>query len=118
MNVVGIGTDIVKVKRFIRWNQKSRKQLRRIFSENELQDIFVEPALISQRFATRFAAKEALYKAFCQSYDNFDFPFITFCRYASVEKSDNIAFLVDWEFQNNFGTTKKEKKCFGCGGWI
>lgn len=98
MNVVGIGTDIVKVARFGHWRQKSRKQLSRIFSEKELEDIFVEPELISQRFATRFAAKEALYKAFCQSFEKFNLPFITFCRHVSVQKSDNIAFLVDWAF--------------------
>ncbi len=97
MNVIGIGTDIVKVSRFENWQHKSCRQLRRIFSEDELKDVFAESHLISQRFATRFAAKEALYKAFCYSTPNFKIPLITFCRHVSVKKGDKLVFIVDRE---------------------
>jgi phosphopantetheine--protein transferase-like protein len=97
MNVIGIGTDIVAVRRFAHWHEKSCKQLRRIFSEEELSDIFKEPSLTSQRFATRFAAKEALYKALCQANVNWRVPFLFFCSQVSVNKSSTVAFIVNWD---------------------
>ena len=61
--IIGIGVDIVDVKRFesiiYRWRERF---LRRIFTESEIRycNTKKHPA---QRFATRFAAKEAFIKA-------------------------------------------------------
>jgi len=61
--IIGIGVDIVDVKRFesiiYRWRERF---LRRIFTDKEIRycNTKKHPA---QRFATRFAAKEAFVKA-------------------------------------------------------
>lgn len=61
--IIGIGIDIVDVKRFetiiYRWQHKF---LKRIFTDSEIRycNTKKHPA---QRFATRFAAKEAFIKA-------------------------------------------------------
>ena len=61
--IIGIGVDIVDVKRFesiiYRWRERF---LRRIFTDKEIRycNTKKHPA---QRFATRFAAKEAFIKA-------------------------------------------------------
>ncbi len=61
--IIGIGVDIVDVKRFesiiYRWREQF---LRRVFTDKEIKycNTKKHPA---QRFATRFAAKEAFIKA-------------------------------------------------------
>ncbi len=61
--ILGIGVDLVDVRRFesiiYRWQQKF---LRRVFTDKEIRycNTKKHPA---QRFATRYAAKEALIKA-------------------------------------------------------
>jgi len=61
--IIGIGVDIVDVKRFesiiYRWRERF---LRRVFTDKEIKycNTKKHPA---QRFATRFAAKEAFIKA-------------------------------------------------------
>ncbi|MBN1282521.1 MAG: holo-ACP synthase [Proteobacteria bacterium] len=61
--IIGIGVDLVDVKRFesiiYRWRERF---LRRVFTENEIRycNTKKHPA---QRFATRFAAKQAFVKA-------------------------------------------------------
>ncbi len=64
--IVGIGTDIVEVARFIPWITAPHKQLTSIFSEQEIIDCIISGAQaqqIAEKLAARFAAKEALYKA-------------------------------------------------------
>ncbi len=61
--IIGIGVDLVDVRRFetmiFRWQQRF---LRRVFTDNEIRycNTKKHPA---QRFATRYAAKEAFIKA-------------------------------------------------------
>lgn len=62
--ILGIGVDVVEVERFKTWVDYPLQQLLRIFSQSELDSIFnVETELRIQRMASRFAAKEAFYKA-------------------------------------------------------
>ncbi|MFH1829934.1 MAG: holo-ACP synthase [Pseudomonadota bacterium] len=61
--IIGIGVDLIDVRRFesiiFRWKQRF---LRRVFTDNEIRycNTKKHPA---QRFATRYAAKEAFIKA-------------------------------------------------------
>ena len=64
--ILGIGTDVVQVSRFERWRKYKKEQLLRIFSPQELNDCFVEGVLNIEKLASRFAAKEAFFKAFSQ----------------------------------------------------
>ncbi len=61
--ICGIGVDAVAIKRFAHWHQFSQKQLLKIFTPYELAYSLGSPLKTAERFAVRFAAKEALYKA-------------------------------------------------------
>ena len=63
MNIFGIGTDIVNIKRIERSLKRSGKRFKnKIFSKNEI--IYCEKKVNPAEFyAKRFAAKEALSKA-------------------------------------------------------
>jgi holo-[acyl-carrier protein] synthase len=61
--IVGIGVDIIEVDRIRRIvSRQGQRFLRRVFTEKEIQYSrrYAHP---DQRFATRFAAKEAVLKA-------------------------------------------------------
>lgn len=61
--IVGIGVDIVDIHRFDAWHTKSRSSLARIFSESEIDYCLAVAAKSAERFAIRYAAKEAFFKA-------------------------------------------------------
>jgi len=58
-----IGIDLVEVERFKAWHLYTRQQLRRVFSVQEIEHCCAIRAKSAERFAVRFAAKEALFKA-------------------------------------------------------
>ena len=60
--IYGIGIDIVQVSRFNGWILKPHKILNKIFSESELKQAF-SCENSSEFLASRFAAKEAFFKA-------------------------------------------------------
>jgi len=61
--IQGLGLDAVEIERFASWHTKSIKELSSVFSANEISYALASPAHSAERFAARFAAKEALYKA-------------------------------------------------------
>lgn len=63
-----VGVDIVQVSRFEKWKRWSDVQLKRVFSTEEISYAKSNQLFCAQRFAVRFAAKEAFFKAFCQLY--------------------------------------------------
>lgn len=63
MVIKGIGTDIIEVQRFSQWHTYSLQKLKRIFSVDEINYCLQIPTNSAQRFAVRFAAKEAMVKA-------------------------------------------------------
>jgi len=90
--ILGIGTDIVEVKRFAVWKNYSETQLLRVFSKDELQDCLTGDTLNLQKMASRFAAKEAFYKALSQALVNLGFTKNTFlflfcCQHVKVAKT-------------------------------
>jgi holo-[acyl-carrier protein] synthase len=61
--MVGLGIDAVDIERFTGWSSKNHTQLERVYTRHELQYCLSVPEKAAERFAVRFAAKEALYKA-------------------------------------------------------
>ena len=61
-DMIGIGTDIVSVKRF-KGIEKKRAMLEKIFTEKEIA-YALSKAVSAETFAGHFAAKEAIIKAF------------------------------------------------------
>jgi len=80
--MVSIGIDLVDIDRCRHWAFKSKKQLSRLFSEQEIEYCLSIPTKSSERFAARFAAKEALYKALSPL--SLKIPFLTLCKQSEI----------------------------------
>jgi phosphopantetheine--protein transferase-like protein len=65
--ILGIGVDIAEIDRFKPWCSYSSEQLSRIFSPKELEQCKRNGKLSADRLASRFAAKEAFFKALSAS---------------------------------------------------
>lgn len=65
--ILGVGCDIVATVRFVSWIEKSVEQQLRVFSQAELDELnkLSSKEAQAQFLASRFAVKEAFYKAFC-----------------------------------------------------
>ena len=90
--ILGIGMDIVEIKRFDTWHTYSQTKLKKIFSDTEIAYCLSSPLKSSERFAARFAAKEALYKAWVHAFKE-KIPFLTLCKQASIMHS-NLGFPI------------------------
>ncbi len=62
-SIKGIGIDAIEIERFRHWHLYKAAQLVKIFTAKELSYCLSNPAKSAERFAARFAAKEALFKA-------------------------------------------------------
>lgn len=76
--ILGIGIDSVAIGRFVTWHQHP-KRVARIFSPEEITYCTSVPAKSAERFALRFAAREAVYKALCTAGLSCP-PFLTLCK--------------------------------------
>jgi len=61
--ILGVGIDLVNVSRLSSWTLFKQEQLLKVFSESELADCRKPGGFDTKRLASRFAAKEAFYKA-------------------------------------------------------
>jgi len=84
--ILGIGVDVVDIERFALWHTYSEKKLSRIFSAEEIVYCLSQQNKSAERFAVRFAAREALYKALCSAYPNNKLPFLTLCAHTTIKK--------------------------------
>jgi len=85
--ILGIGIDIIDIDRFAQWHRLPPHQLQRIFSDAEIAYCLSNPTKITERFAVRFAAREAFYKALCQYQPSHAIPFLTLCKLLQVDTS-------------------------------
>lgn len=98
MALIGIGIDVVEVHRFTHWRNKSETSLRRLFSAEELAYCLQESSKSAERFAVRFAAREALFKAL-QRLVRAPMPFLKFCRFVQIRQGryGKPEIVVAWE---------------------
>ena len=71
--ILGIGTDLVEINRFALWHNYSDAQLQKIFVVSEIEQYkkLLDKKLYHQAatfLASRYAVKEAFYKALCAAY--------------------------------------------------
>ena len=92
--ICGIGVDSVEIERFAGWSDYSLKKLSRIFSDEEIEYCLQQKNKISERFAVRFAAREALFKAFSYAFPNYTIPFLTLCARVVICKKNGKPFIV------------------------
>lgn len=86
--ILGIGVDIVDIQRFELWHTYAIKKLLRIFSQEEIDYCLEKTDKSAERFAVRFAAREALYKALSYVQSNQKIPFLTLCARTTITKID------------------------------
>ena len=101
--ILGIGCDIVNVDRFVSWRSRSVDQLGRVYTEQELAT-YARTAKPLEFLASRFAAKEAFYKALCGAFaklalpeDRLSFAFVRTCVGVENAPSGLPSLSVDWE---------------------
>jgi holo-[acyl-carrier protein] synthase len=96
--IKGIGIDIVDIERFSHWHQYQSAQLQRIFSIEEIAHCLEYGKLSAGRFAVRFAAREAFFKAIQAAYPK-PLPFLTCCKavYLSNNKQGTPQLTINWE---------------------
>ncbi len=95
----GIGIDAVDIQRFASWRTKSDKALEKILTSEEITYCRSEPLLSAERFAGRFAAREALYKALSSSgFLSETCSLVKLCRLVKIHSSSTGAPLIsiDW----------------------
>lgn len=92
--ILGIGIDSIEIDRFALWHTYSRKKLSRIFSATEVDDCLSNQPKSAERFAVRFAAREALYKALCYAFPDKKVPFLTLCSSVVITKKDGLPHLI------------------------
>ncbi|MFC1870769.1 4'-phosphopantetheinyl transferase superfamily protein [Candidatus Dependentiae bacterium] len=78
--IIGLGIDSVEIERFTSWYDYPEQQLLKILSMPEIEYCKENKQLSAQRFAVRFAAREAFFKAFNSSLPEIYIPFLTCCR--------------------------------------
>jgi|SRR3972149_3527402 len=96
----GIGIDSVEIKRFHHWHMYSSTQLKRIFSVSEIVYCLESPILSAERFAARFAVREAFFKALYAAYPHVKIPFLTSCKAISIPRQDDglARLIIDWNY--------------------
>ena len=101
--IIGIGIDSVEIERFSHWHLYSQRQLQRVFSSNEIMYCLQTPQKSAERFAVRFAAREAFWKACCQAWPDHSMAFLTFCRAVEVAHSQRGVpyFILDETYFSN-----------------
>ncbi|HBL98384.1 TPA: hypothetical protein DDZ86_01935 [Candidatus Dependentiae bacterium] len=95
--IVGLGMDSVEIERFSHFKTYSARQLNRIFSTKEIAYCLNSPCKSAERFAVRFAAKEALFKALSQATKLENLSFLNVCKASSVEKHPFLHLSVLWD---------------------
>src|SRR5581483_3149750 len=97
--IKGIGIDSVEIERFKDWHAYSNSSLSRIFSKQEIDYCLSVPAKSAERFAARFAVREAFLKALQQVFLNTNFALLTVCKAIQIDKTANGApiIAIDWK---------------------
>lgn len=98
-NMYAIGVDIVSVHRFQQWHTYQNQQLLKLFSPEEIAYARSKHAQSAQRFAVRFAAKEAILKALTQAFPCTQFSLLRVAQNTSINKktSGEPLITINWE---------------------
>jgi len=93
-NIMGIGIDSIEIDRFKAWPAYSIKNLKKVFSCEEIAYCLETPLKSPERFAVRFAAKESAYKALNQILTK-KITFLGFCKAIQIKKNSLNAPFID-----------------------
>ncbi len=105
--ILGIGIDSVEINRFIQWHTYNQKKLSRIFSEQEIEYCLRNTKKSAERFAVRFAAREAFYKAITSLDPTHTIAFLYLCKQISVEKKHQVpSIVINWNVLSHYIPSK------------
>jgi len=98
--IVAIGIDSVEIERFADWANHPEENLKKIYSDKEIKYCLQNEKTSAERFAVRFAAKEAFFKALSHIVPDHEIPFLTVCKNVSTqqEKNGNPNLAINWDF--------------------
>lgn len=96
MNVT-VGIDLVDIERFAHFYHYSHKRLLRIFSPDEIDHCLKIPVKSAERFAARFAYKEALFKALSHQNAHPPCPLFKLLKNTSLTKDLVPHAQINWE---------------------
>ena len=92
----GIGIDATEIERFRVWHTYSSSRLRKIFSQDEITYCLSTPKKSAERFAVRFATKEAFLKALVSAGRRISL--LRVCKAVSITINDESPSMsVDWK---------------------
>lgn len=96
--IVGIGIDSVEIDRFKDWKNLPKDTLEKVLSKEEIA-YCIQNNNAPERFAARFAAREAFFKALSQALPGNNTPFLTVCKHIKIEHeiSGNPKLIANWE---------------------
>lgn len=94
---INVGIDIVDIERFVHFHTYSQKQLTRIYSINEIEHCLSIPKKSAERFAARFAFKEALFKAISHQNGYPPCGLFTLFKNASLTNHTVPQAIIDWK---------------------
>ena len=97
--ILGIGIDAIEIERFVDWANMTQESLKKTLTQDEIDYCLEIPAKAPERFAARFATKEAFFKAFCQMTPEHNIPFLTICQNTSVTQTQHgrPELVINWE---------------------
>lgn len=89
--ILAIGIDTTDIHRFEQWHTLQPSSLARVFTPREIAYCLAVTSKSAERFAVRFAAKEACYKALCSAFPILAVPFIKAGRHIEITPTNNNA---------------------------
>lgn len=87
--IVSVSIDAVDIARFKNWHNYNYKTLKKVFTSSELDYCLKLTIKSSERFAARFAVKEASYKAFNFLLYKYKISFLVWCKAIEIYKKDS-----------------------------
>lgn len=100
--ILALGIDSVEIDRFKSWHTYSRQKLVRVFSQAEIDYCLSTSEKNAERFAVRFAAKEAFFKALCQLYPEKRFLLLKVAKNCHIIKTQSSPeLLINWNALNS-----------------
>ena len=102
--ILAIGIDAVDIYRFKDWHTKPYTSLQRIFSEEEIVYCIQNMHKSAERFALRFAIREATYKIMTVIGPQHSIPFLTLCKAVVIHKDSRGTphIIIHWEILKNY----------------
>jgi len=92
--IYGVGIDATEISRFNEWHTKSKNELKRIFSDEEIEYCLKISEKSAERFAVRYAAREAFFKSYQSAYfmitnKSSAISFLNTCRHIIITRTSS-----------------------------